>query len=209
MVGGALIMMIISFIFIPNLLCGVWVACCIVSIEMGVAGYMALWDVNLDSISMINLIMCIGFSVDFTAHICYVYMSSKETTADARVRECLYALGLPIMQGCLSTILGVSALIFTYSYIFLVFFKMIFLVIFFGALHGMFLLPVLLSLFGPTSCKSKTDEEMKMDSVKKALPHPYCIPHPQLKLSANGYCAKPINGKVKGFGEVDKDLGAY
>lgn len=71
MVFGALIMMLISFIFIPNVLCCLWVAFCIISIELGVAGYMSLWDVNLDSISMINLIMCIGFSVDFTAHICY------------------------------------------------------------------------------------------------------------------------------------------
>lgn len=77
MVIGAIIMMIISFVFIPNILCSLWVAFSVISIELGVAGYMALWDVNLDSISMINLIMCIGFSVDFTAHICYTYMSSK------------------------------------------------------------------------------------------------------------------------------------
>ena len=38
------------------------------------------------------------------------------------------------------------------SYIFVTFFKMVFLVIILGALHGLFLLPVLLSLFGPGSC---------------------------------------------------------
>ena len=104
MIVGAVIMMIISFVFIPNFLCSLWVAFCIISIETGVAGYMALWDVNLDSISMINLIMCIGFSVDFTAHICYAYMSSKCETPDEKVRECLYSLGLPIFQGAVSTI---------------------------------------------------------------------------------------------------------
>uniref|UniRef100_A0A182XFN4 SSD domain-containing protein n=1 Tax=Anopheles quadriannulatus TaxID=34691 RepID=A0A182XFN4_ANOQN len=133
MIVGALIMMLISFIFIPNFLCSLWVAFSIISIELGVAGYMALWDVNLDSISMINLIMCIGFSVDFTAHICYTYMSSKARTPDERVREALYSLGMPIVQGSLSTILGVVALLLADSYIFLVFFKMLALTGAFGS----------------------------------------------------------------------------
>ena len=55
-------MMVISLIFIPNPLCSLWVAFSIISIEAGVIGLMTLWGVRLDSISMINLIMCIGFS---------------------------------------------------------------------------------------------------------------------------------------------------
>jgi hypothetical protein len=43
------------------------------------------------------------------------------------------------------------------SYIFLTFFKMIFLVIVLGFLHGLFLLPVLLSLFGPGSCSKQVN----------------------------------------------------
>lgn len=191
MIVGATIMMIISYIFIPNFVCSLWVAFCIISIEVGVAGYMALWNVNLDCISMINLIMCIGYSVDFTAHICYAYMSSKQELVEDRVKECLYSLGLPIFQGSVSTILGVAALIFAQSYIFLVFFKMIFLVIFFGALHGMFLLPVLLSWFGPGSCRKKKPE---MSEVEKTFPHPYCIPHPSL------HPLSQMNGSGKHFG---------
>lgn len=160
------------------MICGIWVAFSIISIELGVAGYMALWDVRLDSISMINLIMCIGFSVDFTAHICYTYMSSSEKNVKERVRDSLYSLGLPIVQGSFSTILSVIALILADSYIFLVFFKMVFLVVFFGAMHGLFLLPVLLSLFGPGSCTRKKKD--KASKVEKSLPYPYCIPHPSL-----------------------------
>lgn len=152
---AAAVMMVVSLIFIPNPLCSLWVAFSIVSIEIGVVGYMTLWGVNLDSISMINLIMCIGFSVDFSAHISYAYLAAKVDTPEERVRECLYALGLPILQGGLSTILGITALILAPSYIFITFFKTVFLVIFFGAMHGIFLLPVLLSLFGPGSCTKK------------------------------------------------------
>lgn len=209
MVIGALIMMIVSFIFIPNVLCSLWVAFSVISIEIGVAGYMALWKVNLDSISMINLIMCIGFSVDFTAHICYAYMSSKAKTPNEKVRECLYALGLPILQGSVSTILGVLALVLAESYIFLVFFKMVFLVVFFGAMHGMFLLPVLLSLFGPGSCKEEKDE-MKLSSVEKSFPHPYCIPHPSFTINGTSLTQKPFKTlpyKTYHGTDADKDLG--
>ncbi|XP_072944049.1 patched domain-containing protein 3 isoform X1 [Epargyreus clarus] len=204
---GALMMMITSFIFIPNILCSLWVAFSIVSIEIGVVGYMALWDINLDSISMINLIMCIGFSVDFTAHICYAYMASKAKSPNDRVSECLYSLGLPIVQGSFSTILGVVALLLADSYIFSVFFKMVFMVIFFGAMHGLFLLPVLLSLFGPGSC-TKRDDDIKMSNVDKIFPHPYCIPHPQLMLNDQIFNGKNIspNGVYKIYGD-DKDLG--
>lgn len=192
-------MMLISFLFIPNVLCSLWVAFSIVSIELGVVGYMALWSVNLDSISMVNLIMCIGFSVDFTAHICYAYMSSKSTSSDERVRESLYALGLPIIQGAVSTILGVSALILAGSYIFMVFFKMIFLVIVFGALHGMFLLPVLLSMFGPGACSGSKRHRRSSVIMDKTLP--YCIPHPSLHHTDIGK-SKQYRGGVS-----DKDMG--
>lgn len=210
MVVGAVIMMLVSFIFIPNVLCSLWVAFSVISIELGVAGYMALWNVNLDSISMINLIMCIGFSVDYTAHICYAYMSSKAKTPDEKVKECLYALGLPILQGSISTILGVLALILAESYIFLVFFKMVFLVVFFGAMHGLFLLPVLLSLFGPGSCKehSKPEANGKLSTVEKSFPHPYCIPHPQFTLNGTTVPQKPFKSlPYKLYGDPEKDLG--
>lgn len=193
-------MMIITFLFIPNFICSFWVASMIISIEVGVVGYMALWDVNLDSISMVNLIMCIGFSVDFTAHICYAYMSSKAEESSGKTKESLFSLGLPVLQGAASTILGVGALLFVGSYIFLVFFKMIFLVTVIGALHGVLLLPVLLSLVGP----GKRDTKPKFQP--KQNPSPYCIPAyptpppPPPPLGANIHHPKhfgiPLHGMV-------------
>ena len=145
-------MMVISFIMIPNPMCSLWVAFSILSIEAGVLGYMTWWGVNLDGIALINLIMCIGFSVDFSAHICYHYMSEEGRSPEERISASLYALGLPIIQGAISTILGVIGLAFAPSYVYVTFFKMMFLVIFLGVAHGLILLPVLLSLFGPGSC---------------------------------------------------------
>ncbi|EDV59834.1 patched domain-containing protein 3 [Drosophila erecta] len=217
MVIGAIIMMIISFVFIPNILCSLWVAFSVISIELGVAGYMALWDVNLDSISMINLIMCIGFSVDFTAHICYTYMSSKKRSPKARVREALHSLGLPIVQGSSSTILGIVALLLAQSYIFLVFFKMVFLVIFFGAMHGLFLLPVLLSLFGPGSCLTWTGKDDGSDAevgdgpedrqLEKPFSQSYYMQYPTIGINGPYGSKGFLGAPYKAYGVDEKDLG--
>ena len=72
----AAVMVIISMILIPNFACALWVSFSIVSIEIGVVGYMTWWGVRLDGVALINLIMCIGFSVDFSAHICYHYLTA-------------------------------------------------------------------------------------------------------------------------------------
>ncbi|PRD35698.1 UNVERIFIED_CONTAM: Ptchd3 [Trichonephila clavipes] len=140
------VMMLISFIFIPIPSCALWVAFSIFSIEIGVVGYMSWWNVNLDAISMINLILCIGFSVDYSAHITYAYISSEQKDPDIRMKNALHSLGLPIAQGSVSTLLGIVILNAAPSYIFTVFFKTVFLVILFAAVHGLLLLPVLLSM---------------------------------------------------------------
>lgn len=176
---AAAVMMIIALIFIPSVSCALWVAFSICSIEIGVIGYMTLWNVNLDSISMINLIMCIGFSVDYSAHISYAYLSSDGLTANEKMKCALHSLGMPIFQGSVSTILGIIILAFAPSYIFLTFFKTVFLVILFGALHGILLLPVLLSM-SDSFCKKQ----------KKAIvTHPFFVPpYP----SSNGCKTPPV-----------------
>uniref|UniRef100_A0A3Q2DFP6 Patched domain-containing protein 3 n=1 Tax=Cyprinodon variegatus TaxID=28743 RepID=A0A3Q2DFP6_CYPVA len=141
-------MLLVSIILIPNPLCSICVAFAICSVVVGVVGFMSLWGVSLDTISMINLIMSIGFSVDFSAHISYAFVSSPKGDVDQKAAEALSHLGYPIMQGALSTILGVVVLSMSGSYIFRTFFKIMFLVISFGLLHGLVFIPVFLTLVG-------------------------------------------------------------
>ncbi|XP_078573965.1 patched domain-containing protein 3-like [Branchiostoma floridae x Branchiostoma japonicum] len=138
-------MLVVSLFLMPHVVNAVWVTLAIASICTGVLGFMTLWSVNLDSVSMINIIMCIGFSVDFSAHIVYSFVTAKESSRDARAVHALYSLGVPILQGSISTILGVAALSMAPSYGFRTFFKTVFLVIVFGLVHGIVFLPVMLS----------------------------------------------------------------
>ncbi|UYV64361.1 daf-6 [Cordylochernes scorpioides] len=177
--SATLIMIFVLLLFIPSLTCAMWVAFAIISIEAGVIGFMALWNVSLDCIAMIGLIMCVGFSVDYSAHISYAYISSKERDPNKRMQEALYDLGLPIFQGCISTLLGVTPLYFAPSYIFSVFFKVTMLVIVLASLHGMFLLPVLLTFSPWKSIREKLpvhflsgDIDYSEYSIKNALPIP-------------------------------------
>ncbi|XP_042188357.1 patched domain-containing protein 3-like [Callorhinchus milii] len=170
-------MLVVALLLIPNPICSVWVTLAVASILAGVAGFMALWDVNLDSISMINLVICIGFSVDFTAHISYAFVSNEKASANERTIEALYTLGYPIIQGALSTILGVVVLAAANIYIFRTFFKIMFLVILFGAIHGIVFMPVFLTFFGicgkrkvnkgkeiPIGMGSTTEKQLSIDA---------------------------------------------
>lgn len=157
-------MVLVALLLIPNAICSIWIGFAIISIEIGVVGYMSMWDVNLDSISVIILIMSIGFSVDFSAHISYAYLSSKADTPEGRVRECLHSLGFPIMQVAISTIVGILPLTFHPAYISNTFFKTVFLVMFLGVTHGMFLLPVILSFFGTGSITDRKSRKLNTNS---------------------------------------------
>ncbi|KAA0711772.1 Patched domain-containing protein 3 RND-type protein RNDEu-3 [Triplophysa tibetana] len=142
------VMLVISLFLIPNPLCSLWVTFAIASIIVGVTGFMALWDVSLDSVSMINLVICIGFSVDFSAHISYAFVTSEKLSVNEKAKDALYKLGYPIIQGAASTIAGVVVLAAAKSYIFRTFFKIMLLVIVFGAVHGVVFIPVFFTFLG-------------------------------------------------------------
>ncbi|VDM72304.1 unnamed protein product [Strongylus vulgaris] len=104
----------------------------IVSINVGILGFMTFWNVRLDFISMVTIVMSIGFCVDFAAHLAYNFAKGQNLPASERMRDALYAVGAPILQSATSTILGVSFLASAESYVFRSFLKTIFLVILLG-----------------------------------------------------------------------------
>ncbi|XP_067285730.1 patched domain-containing protein 3-like [Pseudorasbora parva] len=157
-------MLVISLLLIPNPLCSLWVTFAIASVIVGVAGFMALWDVSLDSVSMINLVICIGFSVDFSAHISYAFVSSENSSANEKAKDAINKLGYPIVQGAVSTIAGVVVLAAAKSYIFRTFFKIMFLVILFGAAHGIIFIPVFLTFLGTCRNSQETNKQTLPES---------------------------------------------
>uniref|UniRef100_A0A914UIW1 SSD domain-containing protein n=1 Tax=Plectus sambesii TaxID=2011161 RepID=A0A914UIW1_9BILA len=158
-------MIMIALLLIPQPLCALWVALAIISIDVGVIGYMTLWGVNLDAISMINLVISIGFSVDFSAHVTYGYVVSNEDNPTDRVRMALSELGWPVVQGGVSTLLGMCMLATVDAYMIVTFFKTVVLVITIGLLHALVFLPVLLSMFIRGFCLFGNDKSLSLSTL--------------------------------------------
>ncbi|CAH1243034.1 PTCHD3 [Branchiostoma lanceolatum] len=100
------IMFVVCFLLIPHCVATFLITFALVSINVGLVGYMTLWGINLDLVSVLSILMCIGFSVDFFSHITYAYVTSKATVPAEKLTEAMRAVGMPILQSSLSTILG-------------------------------------------------------------------------------------------------------
>ena len=147
---------LITAIFMPHPLLLLYVIVTMAMIMVGIIGFMTFWNLTLSSITMIHLIMSVGFSVDFTAHICHAYMVANGDNRNERVAEAMTSSGGPIFNGAVSSVLGILMLAFAKSYIFKSFFQVMLLVVLFGAAHALLFLPVLLSLVGPSKPKERS-----------------------------------------------------
>ena len=76
-------------------------------------------------------------------------MTKPGDDKNQRVLESLADIGAAVLSGALSTFLAVAVLLFSSSYVFEVLSRQFALTVGLGILHGLVLLPVLLSLLGP------------------------------------------------------------
>lgn len=141
--------LIVTSIFLSNALVILLVTLSMAFIMLGIFGFMHLWGLSLSSITMIHLIMSVGFSVDYTAHICHAFLTVDGENRNERVNEAIILSGGPIFNGAMSSLIGIIMLAFSESYVFTSFFKVMVLVILFGLGQAIFFLPVILSLIGP------------------------------------------------------------
>ncbi|ESO99344.1 hypothetical protein LOTGIDRAFT_113479 [Lottia gigantea] len=142
-------MFVITILFMPHPIMVTLVTLNMLSILAGILGFLYYWDLSLSSITMIHLIMSVGFSVDFSAHVCHGFISSDSVSRHERTKDALRESAAPILKGGISSLLGICTLIWSSSYVFRSFFKIMVLVITFGLAHSLLLLPVVLSICGP------------------------------------------------------------
>ena len=147
----------VTCLFMPHPLLIFYVTVAVFMIMIGIFGFMYYVDVALSAITMIHLIMSIGFSVDFAAHICHGFMTAKGETRHDRVREAIDTTGAPIFHGFVSSCLGIVVLAFANSYVFRTFAKVMALVLVFGITHALLLLTVILSWLGPAKLNLAED----------------------------------------------------
>ncbi|CEM34095.1 unnamed protein product [Vitrella brassicaformis CCMP3155] len=148
--GWALLaVLIVSIFLMHHWQCWVLVILMILSIDVGLFAFMKFWGLDLNMLTMVNLIISIGFSVDYTTHVCHTFAHATGPTKNHRANETLVLMGNAIFHGAISTFLAIVLIVTVDSFIFVVFFRMMTLVLCFGFLHGLIILPVILTFFGP------------------------------------------------------------
>ncbi|XP_062585478.1 patched domain-containing protein 3-like isoform X2 [Saccostrea cucullata] len=143
------VMLVVTFIFMPDIRVVIIVCITLISILAGIFGFMYYWDLTLSSITMIHLVMSVGFSVDFSVHICHAFISVEGESRKIILENAMDRSGGPIVNAAISTLLGIFMLAFSRSYIFNSFGILMFLVIGFGLIHAAFFLPLFLYAISP------------------------------------------------------------
>ncbi|CAJ0942352.1 unnamed protein product, partial [Mesorhabditis belari] len=140
-------MLLICMILVPRLVSSLCIAAAIVSINVGVVGCLSAAGTRLDIISMITIVMSIGFSVDYVAHSTFHFVIHRHD----RLKHSLGVTCAPIWQAALSTVAGVLMLIAVPSYIVRTFVYTTVFVVLIGVAHGLVFLPALLDSVVPLS----------------------------------------------------------
>lgn len=154
------IIFVIASVLLGSVLTAAVVTLTVIMSVVDIMGAMAVFNVSLNAVSLVNLIICVGISVEFCAHIARAFMFPSRTVMesnnngflgrDARAWTALVNVGGSVFSGITVTkFLGVSVLAFTRSKIFEIYYFRVWLaLVIFAAIHALIFLPVALSIAG-------------------------------------------------------------
>ena len=181
-----------NFLLIADLVVSLLVFLCVALTLLEIAGGAYFMGLTIEISTSIILILAVGLALDYSAHIGVTYIITKKGNRKERTQETLNTMGTAVFNGGFSTFLAFSLVAFSNSYVFLTFFKvnkkflskltfilkffighefykflfqMFSCVVVFGLFHGLFVLPVLLSLVGPSLPQQEDTEAVKSSKL--------------------------------------------
>ncbi|CAJ0564444.1 unnamed protein product, partial [Mesorhabditis spiculigera] len=144
-----------------------WVVFTLISMDIGTAGFLSLWGADLEPTTVVNILMSIGQCIDFATHVGYrIYRSEKKDPTE-RIKDSLGAIGWPVLQGGLATLLAILVMIRVPSNAVRMFARTSVLVVATGLFHGLLILPVIVRSFA--SDAAAHSDKLAEIAQKKAL----------------------------------------
>lgn len=143
----------LSSLAVVKPLVSVWLGLTMLSVQFGVLGFMTLWGVELDCMSVLCLISALGYSADCSGPLLCGFASGRGDSRTRCVRAALERHGVPCLQTliCYSTALlplGVVQSNLTHTL-----FRCLILTAGCSALHTLAFLPTLLTFLPPSKSK--------------------------------------------------------
>uniref|UniRef100_A0A2K6GTP5 NPC1 like intracellular cholesterol transporter 1 n=1 Tax=Propithecus coquereli TaxID=379532 RepID=A0A2K6GTP5_PROCO len=174
----------------------------IVMILVDIVGLMAQWGISYNAVSLINLVMAVGMSVEFVSHITRSFAISTKPTQVERAKEATISMGSAVFAGVAMTNLpGILVLGLAKSQLIQVFFFRLNLIItLMGLLHGLVFLPVILSYLGPDVNPALVLEQKLAEEAAEAR-MVSCPKHPSP--ATNIYDNDGFDGPVRGAGSIN------
>eukprot|EP00746_Dinoflagellata_sp_MGD_P000639 gnl/MRDRNA2_/MRDRNA2_101146_c0_seq1.p1 gnl/MRDRNA2_/MRDRNA2_101146_c0~~gnl/MRDRNA2_/MRDRNA2_101146_c0_seq1.p1 ORF type:complete len:1048 (+),score=180.42 gnl/MRDRNA2_/MRDRNA2_101146_c0_seq1:333-3146(+) len=165
--GGIILILVCALIPQPRI--ALIVAGVIVASIVEVVGMAHYWGVTVNGVATIYILICVGLAVDYAAHIAHCFKESSGTSEERSMKS-LSRIGPSVFHALISTCLAIIVIGFSKSYIFAVFFKVIFLVTVIAGSHGLWLLPTLLSIVGGSREESDEDQIADQEKANGAAP---------------------------------------
>ncbi|CAB9502757.1 Protein patched homolog 1 [Seminavis robusta] len=151
-VAGVIAVTFIAFVFVPHWTGAFLICPLIVILYINMLGSLQNLGLHINGFTYVCVVVSIGLLVDFLIHVLLRYFECPPgLTRDERVKQTLETMGASILIGGTTTFLAVIPLAISSLKIFQTVFNAFFAMVALGVTHGLILLPVVLSLIGPTT----------------------------------------------------------
>ncbi|XP_071852462.1 patched domain-containing protein 3-like isoform X2 [Apostichopus japonicus] len=144
-IATGLCTLIMALLLVPNPFVALCVCLMTMSILTGLTGFMSFWGISLDVISIINLLICVGISIELSTHLAYLY-TYVSISPISRLSWSLGIIGFPVCQSVACTLVSLFLFVGFPAYFYQTFAKVIFLTMSFGLLHSLIFFPTILMI---------------------------------------------------------------
>jgi len=148
---------VVTFLLLANLPICLMVLTTVVLTLLDIIGFLHFWDITIDIISCVNIVLAIGLCVDYSVHVGHAYLVATGSRSE-KAQEAINTIGPAVFNGGFTTFLALVLLGASSSHVFISFFKVFSLTVIFGLFHGLVLFPILLSTIGPEDTAEDTPD---------------------------------------------------